>query len=367
MIVALDNLNDKKDIEYYCNKSDDDLYYVNQMGEERKSVEELITKGKFTYGLPEMNEFITKFNKKYKKYKLDKEINISDFESEEEFRKENLLQIEYYKNISLIQDLPIPPVDTDIIYTSAIDTNTGEFLRKNNLLEEGDNIIGGGDGTVSTWSSLLVGLKWIYDKKKNNLAQNIRLVEYCSRLKDDFPLKKDSNFIALGCKCLNKQNLYEKKFDKCDHQKMLLDKNLIIYLHKITSIGSNITQDRIKAAKAALENKDYGKICDDQLFIFAKSFNRTFKIDHRTASGVIFNILVIVFIILILILAFSAFSHVLDAANHANAPNAFVVVFVINVYISKFAIVVVFADVPRNVKNVLTFAVGILIQTIKDA
>lgn len=77
-----------------------------------------------------------------------------------------MFQILHYKNISLIQDLPIPPVDTDLIYTSSIDTVTGEFLKKDNLLERGEDIISGGDGTVSTWSSLLVGLKWVYDKKK---------------------------------------------------------------------------------------------------------------------------------------------------------------------------------------------------------
>ena len=97
------------------------------IGEEGKSIEKLLTKGNYTYGLLEMQESIDRFNKKYK---LDKEINISNFESEEKFRKENLLQIEYHKNISLIQDLPIPPVDTDIIYTSAIEMNTGEFIKK---------------------------------------------------------------------------------------------------------------------------------------------------------------------------------------------------------------------------------------------
>ena len=264
------------------------------IGEERKNIEKLLTKGDYTYGLLEMQESIDRFNKNYKKYKLDKEINISDFESEEEFRKENLLQIEYHKNISLIQDLPIPPVDTDIIYTSAIETNTGEFIKKNNLLEEGDNIISGGDGTVSTWSSLLVGLKRIYDKQKHNLRQNIRLVEYCSRLKNDFPLKKGSNFIALGCKCLNTNNLYGKTFDNCDHQKMLLDENAVKFLHDITSKGSNITEDRIKAAKVSLfENKDYEKICNDQLFIFAKNFNRTLNINHSTRNDIIILVIVL--------------------------------------------------------------------------
>ena len=303
MIITLDNINDKKNIESYCNKNDDNLYYVTDLGEERKSTEELLTKGKFTYGLPEMDEFIEIFNKNYKNYKLDKKINISNFESEEEFRQENILQIEYYKNISLIQDLPIPPVDTDIIYTSSIDTNTGEFIRKNNLFEEGENIIAGGDGTVSTWSSLLVGLKWIYDKQKNNLTQKIRLVEYCSRLKDNFPNNDNSKFIALGCKCLNKNNMYED-FDNCDHQKMLLDTYLLSFLQQITSIEISLTEDRIIAAKAVLEKKNYQKICDDQLFIFAKSFNKKMKIDHSTLSFIIQSELILVSVITVVIIVF---------------------------------------------------------------
>ena len=31
----------------------------------------------------------------------------------------------------------------------------------------------GGDDTVPNWSSLLTGFKWLYDKKQNNLKQEI--------------------------------------------------------------------------------------------------------------------------------------------------------------------------------------------------
>ena len=47
----------------------------------------------------------------------------------------------------------------------------------------------GGDGTVPNWSSFLTGFKWLYDKKKFNLKQNISLVEYCSPLS-----KKDGKY-----------------------------------------------------------------------------------------------------------------------------------------------------------------------------
>ena len=52
--------------------------------------------------MPEMKEFFKEYNNNLKQYKLDKTLNYSDFETEEEFRKENLLQIEHFKNISLI-------------------------------------------------------------------------------------------------------------------------------------------------------------------------------------------------------------------------------------------------------------------------
>ena len=64
-------------------------------------------------------------------------------------------------------------MDTDLIYSSTIDTISVEFLKKDNLSEKGEDIINGGDRTLPTWSTLLVDLKWVIDKK-NNLHQNFR-------------------------------------------------------------------------------------------------------------------------------------------------------------------------------------------------
>ena len=66
----------------------------------------------------------------------------------------------------------------------------------------------GGDGTVPTWSSLFIGLKGIYDKQKEKLPQEIKLIEFCSRLsssnsKYSFNDKINQKFIALKCECLN--------------------------------------------------------------------------------------------------------------------------------------------------------------------
>ena len=84
-------------------------------------------------------------------------------------------------------------------------------------------LFSGGDDTVQSWSSLLTGLKWIYDKKQNNLKQNINILEYCSTLgkntKYSFDkIKKNiDKFTALSCECINEKNEYTGKNDNCGH------------------------------------------------------------------------------------------------------------------------------------------------------
>ena len=278
MVVLLNDFSKKNStdmvINKYCNLEEDNLYYAKEIDEEKKkSVDELLTKGKYTYGLKEMDYFFNKYKEKKKDYGLDEDIELSDFETEEEFRKQNLLQIEYQKQISLIKDLPIPPVDVDLVYTSAIETQTGEFLDKDNVINQGKNFYSGGDGTVSTWSSLLVGLKWIYDKKTNNLNQNIKLVEFCSKLQNDFPYNETNNFVGLGCSCLKNNNY--KDIDECEHQSMLSDTNLLSYLKNVFSNDVNITQDRINAANQSLNEKNYEEICNVKLLNLVNPNNST--------------------------------------------------------------------------------------------
>lgn len=272
MIIVVDDPQkidvDSFDTNNYCNSNSDKCFYTNEENKEKKekkSIEELFTKGKYAYDMPEMNELYKTYYKNQDEYGLNGYmINNNDFESEEDFRKANLLQIEHQKKMSLIKDLPIPPVDTDIVYTSSIKTNTGEFLT-DDVLEEGQNFYSGGDGTVSTWSSLLVGLKWIYDKKTKNLDQKIRLVEYCSKLSSDFPYDESSNFIALGCNCL--KNGQYKDIDECGHQKMIFDPNLLSYIKQIAEIDEEITEDRKAAANKVLKepNIDYEMNCNKKL------------------------------------------------------------------------------------------------------
>ena len=73
----------------------------------------------------------------------------------------------YQNEKSLIKDLPIPPVDIDIVYSTFNPTLVAEITDQN--LEFPKQVKKGGDGTVPTWSSLLTAFKWIYDKEKNKL------------------------------------------------------------------------------------------------------------------------------------------------------------------------------------------------------
>ncbi len=256
---------DNFDMNDYCNNNKGKCFYPIEKNEDKRSIEELMAMGRFAYGMPEMQELFEIYNKNKKEYFLDGDnLNNSDFESEDEFRKENLDQIEYNKIISLIKDLPIPPVDTEIVYSSLLSTETGEFINDNDAIRSGKKIYSGGDGNVSSWSSSLVGLKWIYDKKKKNLPQNIKLVEYCSKLYNySYYNNSNNNFVSLRCKCFDQRYNKYSFADSCSHQYMLQDSYLHYYLKTIISNDNTVKIKRIEAAKKSLnDNTDYEMKCN---------------------------------------------------------------------------------------------------------
>ena len=80
----------------------------------------------------------------------------------------------------MLKELPPPPIDTDLLYASFYPTMTSLVLDDNDLTKEVNKTFNkGGDDFVPTWSSLLIGLKWIYDINKKKLNQKVRLIEYC--------------------------------------------------------------------------------------------------------------------------------------------------------------------------------------------
>ena len=133
----------------------------------------------------------------------------------------------------------------------------------------------GGDETVPTWSSLLTGLKWIYDKKKNNLAQEIKLVEYCSRLSKSGQYKynpnKNQNFAAISCRCLDENNVYKdnNEIKKCSHAGMLQDEYLFNYIFSVVNDPKEktvVTDSKKKAANNYNQKNDYVGLCNKDIY-----------------------------------------------------------------------------------------------------
>ena len=157
ILIALNKLssNLKLNLEY-CNKTDDNLYYTSQCDGEKKCYKEIFSKGPYAYKMKDMNDLIFLYNY-FIGYELYDSINLSYFKNEEEYREEIKYQNEYQENISLIKELPIPPIDTEIIYSSFNTTINGEYIDKNDFTKTGIPFMQGGDGTVPIWSSLLIG------------------------------------------------------------------------------------------------------------------------------------------------------------------------------------------------------------------
>ena len=226
-------------IDDYCEKEGEDLYY--SMDCEKKGnkncLDHLLTEVPYFYDKynKERQYLIDRFNEDFSKQFGGETIDKNYFETDETIKKTIKEMTAYQKKISEIKDLPIPPVDIDIVFSTFNPTLAAEFVNGTlNMLPKtkGGPVNKGGDGTVPSWSPVLTGLKWIYEKEKYNLEQNIRLVQYCSRLGNvDTKLP---NFLALQCRCLDTtNNVYLDNLDDCSHQKMLNDEYLMLYVRNI--------------------------------------------------------------------------------------------------------------------------------------
>lgn len=226
--------------------------------------------------LEKTDTLIEDFNKNFGD-KLGK-IDRSFFETRDSFRKKSKKMIEYHRQSSNLKDLPIPPVDTIVVYTNFIPTSTGFIIDKTQSQEklpDSQILDKGGDGTVPNWSSYLVGLKWLYDKKKDKKSQKITLVEYCSKLAKSDKYKyvegTDKSFYALGCSCLNDNNVYVSH-KECNHASMLSDNKLIDYIGTIVynkNDKTGVTDGKKKAVKNYNKSKDYLNECNNGLFAFS--------------------------------------------------------------------------------------------------
>ena len=219
-------------------------------------------------------------------------IDESYFDSHEFIRNGFKQSIEYQNDISMIKDLPVPPIDTDLVYATFFPTMASLAIDDNDFSnQEYDIYKKGGDETVPSWSSLLTGLKWIYDIKKKNFPQKVRLVEYCSRLAAKGQYKynptKEQNFATIGCRCLDNNNVYKEneEIKKCSHAEMLQDANLFRYIYSVANNPKeNIehTYSKKQAAKEYDKNMDYEDVCNNYLYdIFqSNNFSRSYIADN---------------------------------------------------------------------------------------
>ena len=257
----------------YCNKFGSSYFYQGECTDSKRNcLDKMYYSNKCpnVYSNTKAVEFMLgRYNKQFSKEYG--EVDESYFEKHETIRKGVENSIKYQNEISLIKDLPVPPVDTELVYTSYIPTVASLVLDDDDFTKEGEIFKKGGDGTVPTWSSLLTGLKWVYEKKKENLPQKIKLIEYCSRLaqsgKYKYDPNKEQNFAALSCNCLSSSNKY--KNEKCKHADMLSDDSLIKYIHSVVEDLKEIntfTDSKEKAIKDYNQKFDYMGECSNDIY-----------------------------------------------------------------------------------------------------
>ena len=241
-----------------------------------------------------MYYLVEKFQKDYGDSFPNVHLNISTFFDTKEILSEKIKKmIGHHNEINTLKDLNIPHVDTVLIYSSFIPTKTAYIYdeKKNaKSFQKIDVLAKGGDGTVPTWSSLLVGLKWLYDKKMNNLTQTIQLVEYCSMMSKqgssyvyNKSLPYEQEFVAIGCDCLDEDNLYDinltTKKNACEHGRLPGDSKIIqlienyIQDEKNTNYTTPIENDKLTSLNNYSNSMDYKVQCNTNLFDLAQSDN----------------------------------------------------------------------------------------------
>lgn len=260
-------------VDSYCSDKRSIFYYQGECNNNNCLDNIYSQKGPYAYDNTEAVEYLlNRYNKDFAKSIDGVKITKSYFETKSQINEGHKKSIEYHDSISLIKDLPPPPIDTDLVYASFVKTPNAFVLYDKDFTEKGTNVYKGGDGTVPVWSSLLTGFKWLYEKQAKNLQPKYKLVEYCSRLaksgKYTFDPNKEQNFIALGCSCLDSNNEYKDKTSSCEHASLISDDTFVEYLMSVVDdpkVQNTATSAKKVAAKNYNPDKDYGIICNNEL------------------------------------------------------------------------------------------------------
>ena len=274
------------DFDSYCGKTGKNLFFQKKCDNSNKQcMDETYSKHVF-YPLKGKSEAFEYFQKTWEEKKYHEIYGLSSnfYDTEEKYRASPKKNIEYFNNISLIKDLPAPPVDTDIVYSTYLPSDAAFIFDKDNWNENFNVQTKGGDGVVTNWSPIISGLKWIYDTKKYNLKNKIRLVEYCSRLGTNSKYAYDPNntnqkFAALPCTCIDKDNKYIS--GDCSHGLMIQDPNFFSYFDSIIiDNNSSDLEQKKKAYENYINNNSNNKTIDyevqcnqEYLKILNNSFN----------------------------------------------------------------------------------------------
>ena len=261
-----------------CNKYGTNIFYQGECNDSRRNcLDRMYYSDKCPNPFSDKKAvkfLINRFNGDSKLKKAYGSIDETYFDDYETIKSGIKKSIEHQNEIDKKKELPVPPVDTELLYGSFYKTISVLVLNDNDFTKKGETFEKGGDDTVQTWSSLLTGLKWIYDVKKNNLTQKIKLIEYCSRLgktgKYKFNQNQQQTFSALTCECLNDKNEY-KNIEGCSHSTMLKDRYLIEYLYSIINKGENINyeiNEKKEAVNKYNKNFDYTKKCNEDIYTY---------------------------------------------------------------------------------------------------
>jgi len=261
------------DFDIYCGKKTSNIFYQKSCDNSNKQCLDPIYSKHPNYRYDESNPKLQWFKEKWEKNGFSSqygEVNSDFYLEKEKYTKTPQKQIEFYEKNSKTKDMPIPTVDTDIVYSTYLPTVASFIFDKNDWHHNFNILYKGGDGVVPNWSPIIPGLKWIYDAKKYNKDVKIRLVEFCSRLgknsKYSFDSSKDQKFAAISCECLNDKNEYDLTKD-CGHGVMISDAAFFNYVDSIIyekNINEEISSDQTKAFNNYDGSINYEDQCNDE-------------------------------------------------------------------------------------------------------
>ena len=263
------------DNDAYCGKTGSNYYYQGDCTSGRNCLDEMYyanNKCPNVFKNTEaVNYLLNRFNNNFSS-KFGR-IDSSYFDSYSTIKDGVKASMKNRDESSIIKDLPLPPVDTDLIYASYARTINMVVVNDADFSSGGNVLYRGGDNTVPSWSPLLTGLKWIYEMKKNSSYKNkVRLIEYCSRLAKSGQYKYDATkqqtFAALGCSCINKNNEYESSNSACTHASMINDQDLVDYINSIIDDpkeSATVTSTKKAAVNSYNKDINYDTVCSKDL------------------------------------------------------------------------------------------------------